>query len=177
MAAPKRKKVLRETGNLLVVEGKRDLYALAELCERLGTDWMPPPVFIQEAGGLTNLDIQADLDDDGALRIGYVIDADPKVDQAGRVLDESRKGAAERAYESLYNQLKDRFDSLPDRMPDGGAVSEVHDGKRVGVWIMPDNSERGMLETLLSHHGGGERSADRVRRCGVQGGEDEGGPI
>ena len=43
------------------------------------------------------------------------------------------------------------FPNLPERMPQEGLIAENDEAKRFGVWIMPDNSSEGDLETLLRH--------------------------
>lgn len=38
---------------------------------------------------------------------------------------------------------------LPEALPEAGLVHAPSSGARFGVWLMPDNSQRGMLETFL----------------------------
>jgi hypothetical protein len=151
LAGPNRKKTLKRCGNLLLVEGTKDLYALAELCEMMGTPWKPEPVYIEDRGGVSTLlaELHTDLEDDQASRIGIIIDADPKFDPQGQEQAEAVHRAAQRAYERLYNRLCTRFPTLPPSLPADGAHSEIHDGTRVGVWVMPDNQLKGFLETFL----------------------------
>jgi hypothetical protein len=40
---------------------------------------------------------------------------------------------------------------FPETLPPEGLIHQNVDGLRIGVWIMPDNQSRGMLETFLSH--------------------------
>ena len=39
---------------------------------------------------------------------------------------------------------------VPDDLPPNGLIHVSPAGLRVGVWIMPDNSSRGMMETFLA---------------------------
>jgi len=64
--------------------------------------------------------------------VGVVLDAD--LAAAGR-------------YERVRQLCSSLFPTLPNTMPEGGIV--VHnDEKRFGLWVMPDNSSRGDLETF-----------------------------
>jgi hypothetical protein len=40
-------------------------------------------------------------------------------------------------------------EELPEVLPEAGLVKTPPSGARFGVWLMPDNSQRGMLETFL----------------------------
>ncbi len=67
--------------------------------------------------------------------LGIVIDADDK---------------PEARYRSLKACLKE-FPGLPDSLAAGGVVTENSDGKRLGIWVMPDNHSVGCLETFLRY--------------------------
>jgi hypothetical protein len=53
-------------------------------------------------------------------------------------------------YESIRSTCADFFPSLPKQMPTDGLVVENED-KRLGLWVMPDNSAEGCLETFLRY--------------------------
>jgi hypothetical protein len=57
--------------------------------------------------------------------------------------------AADR-YKSFRDQCKYIFPTLPVQLPAGGLISDNGD-KRLGFWIMPDNSSDGGLETFLQY--------------------------
>jgi len=38
---------------------------------------------------------------------------------------------------------------MPETLPVTGLIHANEDGRKVGVWLMPDNQSRGMLETFL----------------------------
>jgi len=40
---------------------------------------------------------------------------------------------------------------MPAALPPGGLIVDNDDGKRLGVWIMPDNTSAGSLETFLRY--------------------------
>ncbi|EQD64650.1 hypothetical protein B1A_08755 [mine drainage metagenome] len=46
--------------------------------------------------------------------------------------------------------MSDHFPELPDSLPKAGLILDNQQEKRLGVWIMPDNNSRGMMETFLS---------------------------
>jgi hypothetical protein len=65
----------------------------------------------------------------------------------GVMLDADEK--AHGRYASVRNICKEVFPDLPQQLPAEGVVSENEDHKRLGVWIMPDNSSVGSTETFL----------------------------
>ena len=70
-----------------------------------------------------------------ALPVGFVVDADSRV-------------------QDRWNAVRDRLESLGvdcPRLPvEGGFVAEVHRFRTsVGVWMMPNNADTGMLEHFL----------------------------
>lgn len=67
--------------------------------------------------------------------LGIMLDADAKPD--GR-------------YESIRKTCSPVFPKLPRQMPSGGLVAN-EEGKRLGLWIMPDNAAHGCLETFLRY--------------------------
>jgi hypothetical protein len=67
-------------------------------------------------------------------RIGIVIDAD----------NEFRP-----RWESVRNSCRPYFPEIPSELPPDGLTISNGEQKRLGVWIMPDNQSRGMLETFL----------------------------
>jgi hypothetical protein len=125
--------------NLLLVEGKDDLRTVPELVEKGGVLWGPPKaeiVRIHETDGYENMAAQfgSQLKNAGLLRIGVLVDAN--TDPAARW----RSLCAMVATECL----------LPPAPPAGGVVvPRTASGKRLGVWMMPDNASRGMMETFL----------------------------
>ena len=78
--------------------------------------------------------IETQLKASGLEALGVLIDADEDTD---------------RRFQQVRSRGLKRFPSLPPALPPGGLVHE-EDGLRFGVWIMPDNQSRGMLETFLT---------------------------
>ena len=71
----------------------------------------------------------------GSKSIGVILDANDSFDTRwSRVRERCRKVAAD----------------FPEDLPTSSIVHVTTEGLRIGVWIMPDNRSRGMLETFLS---------------------------
>ena len=130
---------MRSRDNLLIVEGKDDLRIVPELVERAGVSWGPrgaEVVRIYEIDGYTNLAAQfrSQLKNAGLLRLGIIVDAD--LDPMGR-----------------WRSIRDTLASeavLPTAPPSLGFITnDTVSKKRLGVWMMPDNATRGMMETFL----------------------------
>ena len=68
--------------------------------------------------------------------VGVMLDADTK--PKGR-------------YGQIRHLCRGMFPSLPDEIPEAGLIVDNDDEKRLGVWIMPDNSSDGGIETFLKY--------------------------
>jgi len=132
MAAPKPKQ--------LIVEGPDDLYAVVGLM-RAHIDWPErkedAPVRITAAGGARKIlepkYLAVELRTTG-LTLGVVLDAD--TNPQGK-------------YDSIRRLCIGTFPRLPKAMPAAGLIEENEDQQRLGLWIMPDNTSEGTLETFL----------------------------
>ena len=100
-------------------------------------DWI---VEIKEFDGIENLlqsgVIEAELKAPGLHAVGIIIDAND-------------------SFDARWDRVKERcgkvVGGLPVELPSGGLIVVNEYGLRIGVWIMPDNKTRGMLETFLSY--------------------------
>ena len=126
--------------NLLLVEGKDEQYTLPFFMEEY-VDWgdkKNPIVMINQLEGVENLLkpglIEAESKTPGLKAIGVILDAND-------------------SFESRWSRVRERCRKVaidfPEQLPPGGVVHVRADGLRIGVWIMPDNRSRGMLETFL----------------------------
>jgi len=96
------------------------------------------PVYIRQGGGVEEIledgYITSMLKVRGVTTVGVMLDA-----------DENPEGR----YTTIRQRCGTMFPAMPDRIPPAGLISENDDGKRLGVWIMPDNQSEGCLETFL----------------------------
>jgi hypothetical protein len=127
---------------VLLVEGKQEVRLIPELMEANGIDWGPrkqPTVYIREYDGYEKLIapdvIATELQASGLKILGVILDADEQ--------PESR-------WQSLRNASLQAIPDLPELLPSRGLIHTRQQGIKFGVWIMPDNQMRGMLETFLA---------------------------
>lgn len=133
----------RSNPRRLIVEGYEDLQSVAAL---MGAhiawpqDKKQAPVWIEIANGA-----------DEILRDGYlsVELKNRETRTLGIIFDADTKPSAR--YERVRLLCGQFFEGLPAELPQHGLISESADGKRLGVWVMPDNRSQGDLETFLKH--------------------------
>ena len=129
--------------NVLLVEGSEDKLAIPELIEANGIDWgtkKNPIVYIEDCGGYEKLieptEISTQLKASGLSALGIMIDADEKpVDR----------------WKSVRNACLKSIPDLPENLPETGLIHLSPDRIKFGIWMMPDNQMRGMLETFLAY--------------------------
>jgi hypothetical protein len=132
----------RSNPNRLLVEGDEEKRLIPYLMDAFVAwgnrreEWV---VQIEEFGGIENLlkpsAIEVELKTPGLQALGVLLDANDQFDSRwGRVRNHCRRIASD----------------FPDVLPEGGLIHQTVQGLRIGVWIMPDNGSRGMLETFLS---------------------------
>ena len=134
----------RTPKKILLVEGKDELRVIPELIETNGVTWKinnnGTVVYIQEHGGKENLvnsfEISAQLKDAKLSALGIIIDADD--DPLG-------------SWQSIRNASLKSIPDIPETLPEGGLIHTTPRGIKFGIWIMPDNKMRGMLETFLTY--------------------------
>jgi hypothetical protein len=127
----------------LLVEGAEDKRVIPQVIEANGIPWGETAaeaiVDVEDYGGIENLlarsAIETELKASNLEALGIVLDAD--TDPAAR-----------------WNRLRARcIEILPgfpsDPLPEG-LVSKTSSGVRFGVWLMPDNTTGGMMESFLS---------------------------
>jgi hypothetical protein len=128
---------------VLLVEGKDDLWVIPQLMEANGVNWGTkenPFVQIKEFGGYENLIkpkiISSELKGSRLAALGIMIDADD--DPLSR-------------WQSIRNVSIKSIPNLPENIPEQGLVHLTPNGIKFGIWMMPDNKMRGMLETFLAY--------------------------
>jgi hypothetical protein len=131
-------KVSEKSTHRLLVEGKDDLHTVIHLLRRHDLDYDNPPPglpYIHATDGYSPLLDALSVAAKSYKRLGVVIDAD---------LDPKSR------WNEVRHRLKTVGIELPEASSAGGSVSAgFASGWRVGVWLMPDNSQAGTLETFL----------------------------
>lgn len=120
----------------LRVEGRDDLFAVATLLERHGLDYSKTPwsPYIAESDGVEGLLEVMSVDVKGSTpRLGFVLDADASV------------GAR-------WTQIRERCGAAGVELEEfpaaSGTVVRVG-SRRLGFWLMPNNSSSGAIEDFL----------------------------
>lgn len=132
-----------EGTKLLLVEGKDEELVLPRLCERRDINFKSSSISIQQRGGYTELlkGLKIDLNSavsKGINIVGIILDADENVDSRWRAV-------RDRLIQTGYSNIP----ALPDKTGTIIPGDDINDLPTVGVWLMPDNEDSGMLETLM----------------------------
>ena len=129
---------------LLLVEGREDQRVIPQFMEKFipwgehdeQDKW---PAQIREFGGVEQLLepglIETALKSPGLKALGVMIDAN--TDPVGR-------------WNSIRARANGAMPTIPADLPPEGLVMENDEGLRFGVWLMPNCSSKGMLETFLA---------------------------
>jgi hypothetical protein len=123
-----------EPKDFLLVEGPNDEHMFYSL---LQYHRVPQRFKIEKKGGINPLldTLDVELDRSGLNRLGIVVDAN--ADLATR-------------WQSLRNKLTELgYSSVPGNPLAGGTIIEQDGRPIVGIWLMPDNTNPGMLEDFV----------------------------
>jgi Protein of unknown function (DUF3226) len=130
-------------GRRLLVEGDEDKRVVPELVEARGIPWgenrNKAIVDIGTYDGIDRLTSQliaAELKASGLKALGLLVDAN---------------GEPERRWQALRGRCLPSIDDLPSTLPEHGLIHRSASGIAFGIWMMPDNRQRGMLETFLAY--------------------------
>lgn len=125
----------------LLVEGDTDKRVIPFLMEANGVAWGTadrPAVYIDPYDGVEQMlkpgAIEGELSASGLEALGVVADAN---------------GDAGKRWAQIRDLCQARLPSLPLELPAEGLRTTHASGPRFGVWIMPDNRSKGMLEDFL----------------------------
>ncbi len=126
----------------LIVEGEQDKRVIPEFIEANGIPWgerrKEAIVDIESYGSNTFINkdvISTELKAAGLTHLGLIVDA-----------DDNPSGH----WESVRNACLKSIPDFPEKLPETGLIHTTNEIK-FGVWIMPDNRMRGMLETFLAY--------------------------
>lgn len=122
-------------GRRLLVEGLDDKHVLWAL---LAAHRVEQTFVVEELGGVERLldNLRVRLVARSDERLGVLVDADERLEDRWRSLRDS----AARAFPG----------ALPTEPDPNGTIVELPGGRRLGVWLMPDNRVPGMLEDFAS---------------------------
>ncbi len=129
----------KDKSKILLVEGETDLCVIAEVIEASGVPWRRghEPVDIKILGTKTPVEgtVGGHLKDQSFKRFGIILDADRD---------------PEGTWQQIAQWLHLHVPNLPNEIPATGFISnDDAEGRRFGVWIMPDCHSKGTLESLL----------------------------
>ena len=124
----------------LMVEGPDDQWTIINLLARHGYDWNNAAAirpYVEPVGGVEKLLARATLST--ALktyeRLGLVIDADLSSPQRWQQVRD------------IFRELGISLPAAPS--PNGTLVTGSRQNSRVGIWLMPDNSQPGRIEEFI----------------------------
>lgn len=137
---------------VLLVEGDRDIWVVVRLLEKNGItwEWGNEPIIQIEYPGYPQKDrggkdkllkskfIASYLNQRGCVALGLLVDADED---------------ASRRWQQVREACRFSMPNIPNELPETGLVFTTQnsggDAIKFGVWIMPDNRMRGMMENFL----------------------------
>ena len=130
----------------LLVEGKNDLHVISSLFKKLNVNW-PKGItrekdfekFFKGGKGIDNLmekSLPTALREEGVTNIGIVIDANSKGPTA-------RSKACMSVLQKFGYQLKEI------KLHKNGTIIEIENLPKIGIWIMPNNKNKGAIEDFL----------------------------
>jgi hypothetical protein len=129
------------TDKVLLVEGKDDKFVIAELMKSHGLNFTTAKdiEWIKPSNGYENLAkqevIATELLASGLTILGIIIDADEHPNDR---------------WTSIRNVCLKSIPNLPKDLPENGLIWNAPNDIKFGIWIVPDNKMRGMLETFLA---------------------------
>ncbi len=133
-----------DDSRVLLVEGRDDEEVVKQLCRVHGieVDWTVEQVKGQgDREGVEYLldQVPVRLKESGIRRLAVIVDADEN---------------AQSRWESLRDRLRKKgYASIPDVPDPAGTIIDLPDdfgNTRLGIWIMPNNKLKGMIEDFLA---------------------------
>jgi hypothetical protein len=123
----------------LLVEGNDDFHVVHALCKRYGISVrnMENPsggdFSVKDCTGIDKLIEQIPLQIKNLQKVGFILDADSDINTR---------------WQSLKGILKNNGYNLPES-PDVNGTIIHQNGKTIGVWLMPNNNNNGMIEDFI----------------------------
>lgn len=129
--------------NKLLVEGAEEQHVIPHLLDKhivwgdIPEEW---PVKIHQFGGIEKMlssgAISAQLKASDLRAVGIIVDANSD---------------AQNRFNQISSRVKEVFSNFDAKLTDDGVVWRSASNITVGIWVMPDNSGNGMLETFLAY--------------------------
>lgn len=122
----------KKYSKILLVEGGDDKHVILALCNKFE---LAQTFTIKDCGGIDSLfeQIPVRFKQTNIDTVGVIIDADVRISTR---------------WNQMQRILSKSFSDLPEDLPTEGLIYSENE-KKVGVWIMPDNSTSGMLENFI----------------------------
>jgi hypothetical protein len=148
----------RDYSKILIVEGADDKHSVIGLMKS-HTNWPEKrtgwPVWIEVGNSVDQIlepgYLTTEIKASNARIIGVMLDADTQA--RGR-------------YQRIQQLCATLFPDLPAHISPGGLITDNGDDKRFGLWLMPDNTGEGALETFLRYLVPSQKEALWKRACG-----------
>jgi len=122
---------------VLLVEGADEKLVVSRLAEI--HNFLLDGIEIKDKGGREHLlrSIRAEIQEDGVSIVGMVLDADQKHAET---------------WQSIIDRLKKAgYQNLPKEPSVKGTIIPSENKPTVGIWIMPNNQEPGVLEDFMAY--------------------------
>jgi hypothetical protein len=122
-----------------VYPAKGYLYKRLDMPSILCTDTLSVAIYVGEGSNLSQnlIDKFSDIDSSQLFAFGIVADAD--------------KNVPTKVAQAYYNGFREYFSDFPNTVSETGAV--IESSPRLGMYVLPNNSEPGVLDTLLCRCG------------------------
>lgn len=131
-----------EYSNILLVEGPNDKHVIMALCKAHQVPHSFEIINCKSDEGVIKQLNSRIKSPEYYKTIGIVIDADKEYEK-----DASQ--AFEKRWAQVRNRLLKSYDNVPKNPSLEGTILEEADLPKIGVWLMPNNTDPGMLEDFL----------------------------
>jgi hypothetical protein len=126
----------------LIVEGAHGIQTLLGLIVHhfeWPDDKQKAPVYLEDGKGINDIlkpeYVSGKLKEDRIKTLGFVVDADT---------------SAESRYGRFKSICSNDFPGLNSKLAIKGEIAKNKEGKRIGIWIMPNNDGNGDIETFMA---------------------------
>jgi hypothetical protein len=123
----------------LLVEGPNDKHSVIHLMKRHNVNWDDPNQavpYVHDCGGFDLLVESIRVSIKSYHRLGIIVDAN---------MDMYKR------WEKVTNEFSKIDITIPESPnPDGTIITGIYTDWKVGIWLMPDNQQKGILEDFLS---------------------------